>query len=118
MDQGWQYRFRKSDCATCPLRANCLKPEIQNGRYVIKHDYEQQYSKARAKAETEEYKKVRKEHPAIERKLSELMRQHGGRRVRYRTRRRVKIQYLLTAVVVNLKRIVKLLNPPLHLQPA
>ena len=118
LDQGWQYRFRKSDCQNCPLRANCLKPEIENGRYVIKHDYENQYIKARAKAETEEYKKVRKEHPAVERKLSEMMRRHGGRRVRYRTRRRVKIQYVITAVVVNFKRIVKLLNTPLHSQPA
>jgi len=38
---------------------------------------------------------------------------HNGRHVRYRGRLRVKIQYLLTAVVVNCKRIVKLLNVPL-----
>jgi transposase len=117
-NQGWQFRFRKSQCEHCPLRDKCLKPEIQNGRNVIKNDYEKQYQAARAKAETEEYKEVRKQHPAIERKLSEMIRRHGGRRVRYRKRRRVKIQYVLTAVVVNFKRIVKLLNTPLHLQPA
>ena len=56
---------------------------------------------------------VRREHPRIERKLADLIRWHNGRRVRYRGRLRVKIQYLLTAVVVNCKRIVKLLNVPL-----
>jgi len=117
-DQGWQFRFRKSQCENCPLREKCLKPEIQNGRNVIKNDYEKQYQAARAKAETTKYKDVRKEHPAIERKLSEMIRRHGGRRVRYRTRCRVRIQHLLTAVVVNFKRIVKLLNTPLHSQPA
>ena len=116
-DQGWQFRFRKADCAHCPLRAQCLKPEIQNGRNVIKHDYEKQYQAAWAKAQTAAYQEVRKEHPAIERKLSEIVRRHGGRRARYRKRCRVKIQYLLTAVVVNCKRIVKLVTSPLHLQP-
>ena len=85
---------------------------------MIKHDYEKQYQAARAQAATASYKEVRKQPPAIERKLSEVVRRHGGRRARYRKRCRVKIQYLLTAVVVNCKRIVKLVTSPLHLQPA
>lgn len=118
LDQGWMFRFRQKDCAQCPLRAKCLKPDLKNGRYVLKHDYEKQYQAAWAKAATEAYQEVRKQHPAIERKLSEIVRRHGGRRSRYRKKCRVKIQYLLTAVVVNFKRIVKLLTPQLHSQPA
>jgi transposase len=117
-DQGWLFRFRAAHCAACPLREQCLKPEIKHGRTVIKHDYEAEFRAARERAQTQAYKDVRQEHPGIERKLAEIVRWHGGRRVRYRGRLRVKIQYLLTAVVVNCKRLVKLLSPPLHPQPA
>jgi hypothetical protein len=55
---------------------------------------------------------VRREHPGIERKLAELVHWHAGRRVRYRGRLKVKIQYVLTAIVVNCKRMVKLLALP------
>jgi IS5 family transposase len=85
---------------------------------VIKHDYEAQYRAAQQRAQTAAYRAVRREHPRSERQLAEMMRWHAGRRVRYRGRLRVKIQSLLTAVVVNCKRIVKLLSVPLQLQTA
>jgi transposase len=115
---GWQFHFRASQCHPCPLRAQCLRPTTRGGRTVIKNDYEAQYRAAQQRAQTAAYRAVRREHPRIERKLAEMMRWHAGRRVRYRGRLRVKMQYLLTAVVVNCKRIVKLLNLPLRPQPA
>jgi transposase len=115
---GWQFHFRASQCHPCPLRAQCLRPTTRGGRTVIKNDYEAQYRAAQQRAQTTAYRAVRREHPRIERKLAEMMRWHDGRRVRYRGRLRVKIQYLLTAAVVNCKRIVKLLSVPLQLQPA
>jgi len=115
---GWQFHFSPAQCAPCPLRAQCLNPTTQRGRTVIKNDYEAQYRTARARAQTDDYRQVRRQHPRIERKLADLVRWHGGRHARYRGRGRVKIQYLLTAVVVTLKRIVKLLGSPLPLQPA
>jgi transposase len=115
---GWQFHFRASQCHPCPLRAQCLRPTTRGGRTVIKNDYEAQYRAAQQRAQTEAYQAVRREHPRIERKLAEMIRWHDGRRVRYRGRLRVKIQYLLTAVVVNCKRIVKLLSLPLQPQPA
>jgi IS5 family transposase len=108
---GWRFRFRASQCRACPLRAQCLAPNTTSGRSVTKSDYPAQYHAAQQRAQTAEYHAVRREHPRIERKLAELVRWHGGRRVRYRGRLRVKIQYVLTAVVVNCKRIVKLLSP-------
>ena len=111
---GWQFRFRATQCHSCPLRAQCLRPTTRGGRTVIKNDYEAQYQAAQQRAQTEAYRAGRREHPRIERKLAELMRWHAGRRVRYRGRLRVKLQYLLTAVVVNCKRIVQLLAAPLQ----
>ena len=89
-----------------------MAPQTTGGRTVTKSDYEAHYHAAQQRAQTPAYRAVRREHPRIERKLAELVRWHGARRVRYRGRLRVKIQYLLTAVVVNCKRIVKLLSLP------
>jgi transposase len=115
---GWQFRFRPAQCQVCPLRAQCLKPDTHGGRTVNKNDYEAQYRAAQQRTQTTAYHEVRREHPRIERKLAELIRWRDGRRVCYRGRLRVKIQYLLTTAVVNCKRIVKLLNLPLQPQPA
>jgi transposase len=115
---GWKFHFRTSQCRPCPLRVRCLKPQTPGGRTVIKNDYEAQYRAAQQRAQTPAYQEVRREHPRIERKLAEMIRWHNGRRVRYRGRLRVKIQYVLTAVVVNCKRIVKLLQLPLQPQLA
>jgi transposase len=109
---GWRFAFSIPQCRACPVRAQCVKPDAQRGRTVIKSDYEVQYQAARQRAQTAEYHAVRREHPRIERKLAELVRWHAGRRVRYRGRLRVKIQYVLTAIVVNCKRMVKLLSLP------
>ncbi len=113
---GWRFRFRASQCRACPLRAQCLSPQTTSGRSVTKSDYAAHYHAAQQRAQTAEYHAVRREHPRIERKLADLIRWHNGRRVRYRGRLRVKIQYLLIAVVVNCKRIVKLLSGPVQPQ--
>jgi transposase len=109
---GWRFAFSIPQCRACPVRAQCVKPDTQRGRTVIKNDYEAQYQAARQRAQTAAYHAVRREHPRIERKLAELVRWHAGRRVRYRGRVRVKIQYVLTAIVVHCKRMVKLLGLP------
>ena len=91
------------------MRDECLaKPNAQR-RVVVKNDYQAEYAAAQAKAQTPEYAVVRRRHPAIERKLSELVRRHDVRHARYRGQPRVLYQSLLTSLVVNLKRIVRLL---------
>ena len=106
---GWQYQFTRATCAACPLLARCMVRLPQhNGRVVVKNDYQVEYAAARQKAQTAEYAKVRRQHPAIERKLAELVRVHRMRWARYRKQGRVRIQALLTAFVVNIKRMVGL----------
>ena len=108
---GWTYQFKARQCAECPLRANCIKPNNQSARSVTKNEYQAQYESAKQRATTDDYTEVRKQHSAIERKLNELVRWHDGRRVRYRGTLRVKVQYLMLGVVVNCKRIIRLLTP-------
>ena len=112
-DHGWKYHFRKRHCAGCPLREQCLtNPQSHKGRTVTKNDYEAEYASAQAKAQTPAYAEVRRQHPAIERKLAELVRRHDARHARYRGRLRVLYQGLATCLVVNMKRIVRLLFAP------
>jgi transposase len=108
-DTGYKYRFADKTCAGCPQRGQCVGPQTKGGRRVIKNEYEQEYRAARTHARTQEYREVRRQHPRVERKLAELVRWHGGRRARFRGRARVLVQFLVTAVVVNVKRMVKLL---------
>ncbi len=107
-DTGVKFRFARKQCRGCPLRAQCLAEPHTRSRTVIKNDYEAEYQAAQAQAQTEAYRQVRTEHPAIERKLSELVRRHDLRRARYRGLAKVLRQALLTAIAVNVKRMVKL----------
>ena len=117
-DHGDIYHFRSAQCRTCPLRAQCLAPARQHGRRVSKNAFQKQYQAAQQRATTDDYKQIRKEHPAIERKLNELVRWQHGRRARYRGRVRVQVQFVLLAVVVNCKRFVRLLHAASTTQPA
>ncbi len=57
-----------------------------------------------------EYAKTRREHPRIERKLADLVRNHGVRRAVNRGLWKVRIQAFMTAMAVNVKRMIRLLQ--------
>jgi transposase len=107
-DTGWTFTFSPVTCHYCPLRERCV-PRRPGGRIVIKNDYAVEYAAARRQAKTAAAAQMRRQHKAIERKLADVVRWHGGRVLRYRGRRRGLIQYLLTGIVVNIKRLVRLL---------
>ena len=105
-----QFVFKVQSCAACPLREQCFQnPASKAGRTVVKNDYQAEYDKVQEKAKTPEYQQTRRVHRKIERKLNELTRHHGCRRACYRGKPKVLAQGLLTALVVNVKRIVNLL---------
>ena len=109
---GWQFHFKLSQCRDCPLLNQCMQGlPTKHGREVIKNDFEAEYQAAWEVSKTEAYALVRQQHPKVERKLAEIIRYHQGRRTRYRGQWRVAIQYLMTALVVNVKRMVRLLSP-------
>jgi transposase len=112
---GYRYRFGEVQCRGCPLRGECLEnPSGTKGRTVIKNEYDAEYRRVQAKAATAEYEQTRRVHPRIERKLGELARHHDNRRARYRGLIKVLLQCVLTAVVVNVKLMVKLLGQQLE----
>ena len=105
------FRFTRSTCEACPLRAQCVAKLGTSpfGRSVTKNNYEAEYERARQRAKSAEFAAVRREHPAVERKLNELMNHHAGRRARYWGRAKVRVQQLMTGFVVNTKRFLCLL---------
>jgi transposase len=108
---GYRYQFKTSQCAGCPLRKECLtNPDSKRGRVVIKNDYETEYHQVHEKARTPEYQETRRTHPKIERKLSEVVRHHQGRRAVYRGLPKVLVNAVMLTLVVNVKRMVKLLK--------
>jgi IS5 family transposase len=111
-DTGYRYRFKEAQCSACALRAQCLDKANAKRRMVIKNDYEAEYAAARAKAKTPEFAAVRSRHTAIERKLSELINRHDIRHARYRGQTKVLFQSLMTCLVVNMKRLTRLLLGP------
>lgn len=108
------HRFSVDACRSCPLLPQCLaKPpaaDAKYGRMVCKSDYEAEHERARAKATTEAYREIRREHWLVERKLGEVMNCHGGRRARSRGRPQVYVQEAMACVATNIKRIIKLLS--------
>jgi transposase len=105
------FRFKGKKCRSCPLREQCLEhPMSKRGRTVQKNDYQAEYDKVVEKTKTPQYQETRRVHPKVERKLNEVVRHHHCRRARYRGKPKVLVQALLTTMVVNVKRIVKLIT--------
>jgi transposase len=104
------YRFQAKQCGACSLREQCLEhPASNRGRTVQKNEYQAEYDKVAEKAKTPEYQETRRVHSKIERKLNEVARHHRCRRARYRGKTKVLVQALWTTLVVNIKRMVKLM---------
>ena len=108
------FRFTRATCEACPLKERCLAPTKKRafGRAVTINDYDPEYRRIRQRAKTEEFAAVRREHPAVERKLNELMNHHDGRHAKYWGRAKVRVQELMTGFVVNTKRMIQLLLAP------
>jgi len=87
-----------------------MKPNARQGRRVSKNEYELEYERAREKSKTTAYQEVRREHPAVERKINEIVRHQGGRRAQFWGRAKVMSQQTMTCFTVNVKRIAKLLK--------
>lgn len=106
-----QFTFAKETCASCPLLERCMKklPKGRMGRTVSKNEYALEYARLAERATTEHYREVRKEHPKVERKFTEPLNRHGGRRTPYHGKAKTTIHELMAATVTNVKRMTKLL---------
>jgi Transposase DDE domain. len=108
------FYFDTEKCKSCPLRDGCLKPGAKSKTYSIRIIAE--HYKEHIDFENSDTFKARiRRRPIIEHKNAELKRYHGMTRAKYRGLFRMRMQAVLTAFVVNAKRMVKLIE---QMQPA
>jgi len=103
----WVYHFDEKACKQCPKKSECTYAAHRT--VSISKEYEIQQEAIRY-SKTEEYKEDMKVRAHIEPKQAEMKRFHKLKRAIYRGLERVNIQAIYTAIVVNLKRMVKLLD--------
>ena len=100
-----RYRAPAKACAACCLRAECTDNE--QGRAVHRHPEERYLEIARARHQTEAYKKaMRKRRVWAEPPFAEAKRWHGMERFRLRGLERVNAEALLVASGQNIKRLL------------
>lgn len=115
------FRFPREVCEVCELKELCLggpngraKRPVRPppGRQVQFHYHEEVLQRARAEQRTVEQKKALRERlrprAKVERKISEVLRLHGLRRGRYFGLEKSDLQALMTATMVNTKRLFTL----------
>ena len=94
--------FFGQQCLTCPLRERCTT--AQDGRTVRYHSERQFLEERQAEMQTEAFWQAMQDRPQIEGTISQLFSQ-GARKAHYLGRRKVNLQWILTALAVNLKRL-------------
>lgn len=100
-----RYRAPAKACAACSLRADCTSNK--QGRAVHRHPEEHYLEMARARRQSESYKKaMRKRKVWAEPPFAEAKRWHGMERFRLRGLERVNAEALLVAAGQNIKRLL------------
>jgi transposase len=100
------FHFPKSACGECSHRPRCTQTK-EARRVVGISAHNKELREAELYNQTEQFKQDMRLRPAVEGKLSELVRYHGLRRARYRGLNKVSLQFYFTAAAVNVKRWMK-----------
>jgi IS5 family transposase len=105
LDGSQLFHFPAEACASCSLRAQCTSS--RDGRRVTVGPHEDVLNAARAYEGTEEFKQIYNgKRPTVERVIYRVVRK-GGRKARYRGRRKVNEQITLKAAGENLVRMLR-----------
>ena len=115
------FRFPRAVCAACELRERCLGGPTGRtthpvrpppGRQVQLHYHEDVLQQARAAQRTPEQRRALRDRlrprAKVERKIAELMRRHGLRQGRYIGLAKTGFQAVMTATMVDAKRLLTL----------
>lgn len=103
------YRARRKDCLCCPFRTNCTTSK-SSYRTIEINDHYDVMQRARARNATSRYAEaLRLRKILTEPKFAEAKRYHGLHRCRYRGLEQANIQGILTAICINVKRLVNVL---------
>ncbi len=103
------YRARRKDCLCCPFRAGCTTSK-SGYRTIEISEYYDVMQRAKTRNATSRYMEaLRLRKILTEPKFAEAKRYHGLHRCRYRGLEQANIQGILTAICINVKRLVNVL---------
>lgn len=112
--QEYVFSFGKQ-CLTCPLQSHCTQAKQgRTVRYSVDHPFLEQRL---AEMQTAEFWQAMKRRPPIEGTLAQLTRL-GARWARYRGLAKTRLQWVFSAVAVNLRRLANALTRSLAPRPA
>jgi len=104
-ENGMLYYFSAHDCRRCSRLRRCVRDNQVRMTFWISDDYKQKIvDDGEGRQEALRIRKM------VERKFGEAKKWHGMARARYRGRAKVKIQALMTFLVLNVKRMARLLG--------
>ena len=101
------WRASVKDCKVCPLKGKCTR---DRARSLSRHIYEDYLKHAREQTKTPSYRISQRMRKLIEGLFGEAKEHMGLRVAKFRRLWNVEEQFLLTATVQNIKRMVKLLH--------
>lgn len=104
-ERGWLYYFSERDCKSCSRFKKCVRQNQTRMTIWVSDNYKQKIID-----DGEERHRAISLRKMIERKFGEAKKWHRMDRARYRGKMKVKIQVLMTFLVLNIKRMVRLLE--------
>lgn len=105
-----RYRARKVDCDGCPLKSQCCPKD--SARKVLRSIHEEARDHARSLMKTEAYCQSRTRRKKVETLFGDVKRNLGLTRLRLRGIAGARDEFLITAIVQNLKRLAKIASIP------
>jgi len=107
------FYFKKEVCSQCSLKDQCTK---QEGRTITIGKHHDLMMKAKEYNKTQDFKDDMKERAHIEPKNAEMKRFNGMARARYWGLPKVNVQFIITAIVVNVKRLANVIGSVCYLK--
>src|SRR5659263_668253 len=107
------FYFKKEICQQCSLKNQCTK---QEGRTITIGKHHELIMEAKEYNKTQAFKDDMKERAHIEPKHAEMKRFHGMARARYWGLSKVNVQFIITAIVVNVKRLANVIDSVCYLK--
>lgn len=101
------YRAKTKDCKVCLRKAECTRDRARSLSY---HLYEESISQARQINQTRAYRISQRMRKRIEELFGEAKEWMGLRRAKFRRRKFIREQVLMTATAQNIKRMVTILS--------
>lgn len=95
--------FSEKTCRNCPQREQCTR--CKDGRRILIHPYEDKLQEQRIYQKTEEFKEDYSKRANGERTISRVT-AHGGRKSRYRGKKKTKWQLIMASINHNVKMIM------------